>query len=164
MEQVAKMANVGKGTIYTFFKNKEELFDEILSGLFKEMKFAAEEVIDTDLPFFEKVHRALLKMLEFRKRHQLAIMLFQEEKEMGTPAVQEMVKRFEAGIIEYIKQKVEIAIKKDEIKECDPKLTAFTMVKLYVAYIFDWEKGNEPLTEEQILQFFKLYLLDGLSK
>ena len=30
MDQVAKLANVGKGTIYTFFKTKEELFDEII--------------------------------------------------------------------------------------------------------------------------------------
>lgn len=29
MEQVAKIANVGKGTIYTFFANKEILFQEI---------------------------------------------------------------------------------------------------------------------------------------
>ena len=30
MEQVAKIANVGKGTIYTFFENKEVLFQEIV--------------------------------------------------------------------------------------------------------------------------------------
>ncbi len=28
MDQVARLANVGKGTIYTFFKNKEELFSK----------------------------------------------------------------------------------------------------------------------------------------
>lgn len=38
MDQVAKLANVGKGTIYTFFKNKEELFGEIISNLITEMK------------------------------------------------------------------------------------------------------------------------------
>ena len=38
MEQVAKIANVGKGTIYTFFTNKDELFDEILLSAIMEMK------------------------------------------------------------------------------------------------------------------------------
>ncbi|MFD2875388.1 TetR/AcrR family transcriptional regulator [Paenibacillus rhizoplanae] len=38
MDQVAKIANVGKGTIYTFFTNKEQLFDEILRDVILEMK------------------------------------------------------------------------------------------------------------------------------
>ena len=38
MEQIAKLANVGKGTIYTFFKNKEDLLDEIISSLIVEIK------------------------------------------------------------------------------------------------------------------------------
>src|SRR6476661_6660647 len=66
MDQVAKLANVGKGTIYTFFKNKEELFNEIVSSLVKEMIAEAEAVIDPELPFFENVHRALYRLLEFR--------------------------------------------------------------------------------------------------
>lgn len=32
MDQVAKIANVGKGTIYTFYKNKEELLKKLFSG------------------------------------------------------------------------------------------------------------------------------------
>ena len=36
MDQVAKIANVGKGTIYTFFSNKEELFQEIAMTLIRE--------------------------------------------------------------------------------------------------------------------------------
>lgn len=30
MEKVAQLANVGKGTIYTFFDNKDVLFQEIV--------------------------------------------------------------------------------------------------------------------------------------
>ncbi len=54
MDQVAKLANVGKGTIYTFFKNKEELFGEIISNLITEMKQVAESAIRSDVSFFEK--------------------------------------------------------------------------------------------------------------
>ena len=51
MDQVAKLANVGKGTIYTFFKNKEELFGEIISNLITEMKQVAENAIRSDVSF-----------------------------------------------------------------------------------------------------------------
>ncbi|MDP4163432.1 MAG: helix-turn-helix domain-containing protein, partial [Bacillota bacterium] len=95
MDQVARLANVGKGTIYTFFKNKDELFDEIISSLIKEMKDAAEEAFDPTHTFHENVHRSIYKILEFRLKHQLSIKLFQEEKEMGTPAVMEVMARME---------------------------------------------------------------------
>lgn len=163
MDQVAKLANVGKGTIYTFFKNKEELFDEIIKGLVQEMKAAAEEAFDESLSFHENVHRSLMSILKFRKEHQLTIKLFQEEKEIGTPAVIEVITTLEKIILKYIKERVILAIRRGDIKECDPEITAFIMVKLYIALIFDWEKDHEPLEKEQILKLFQQYLFDGIS-
>ena len=163
MDQVAKIANVGKGTIYTFFKNKEELFDEIITTLIIEMKEAAEEAIEENLSFYENVHRALMKILEFRTQHQLSIKLFQEEKEMGTPAVQEVLEKLEKAIISFIKAQVQCAIDRKEIKECDPELTAFIMLKLYVSLIFDWEKHHKPFDKDEISKLFQLYLFNGLS-
>lgn len=163
MDQVAKIANVGKGTIYTFFKNKEELFDEIITTLIKEMKAAANEAIDPALSFQENVHRGLYKILEFRKDHQLTIKLFQEEKEMGTPAVMEVMSKLEHAILSYLKEKVEAAIAKGEIKACDPELTAFIMLKLYIALIFDWEKHHDPLEKEEIAELLEQYVFKGLS-
>jgi TetR/AcrR family transcriptional regulator len=110
MDQVAKIANVGKGTIYTFFKNKEELFDEIIKGLVHEMKVAAEESIDESKGFHENVHRSLMRILEFRKEHQLTIKLFQEEKEIGTPAVMEVIATLEKVILSFIKDRIVQAI------------------------------------------------------
>lgn len=163
MDQVAKLANVGKGTIYTFFKNKEELFDEIIIGLIYEMKAAAAETIDSSLKFHENLHRALYKMIEFRNQHQLLIKLFQEEREMGTPAVQEMIEKVEQTIINYMKEKLVIGMEKGEIAKCDPELTAYIMIKLYVSLIFDWEKKHPPLTKEEIGSLFERYIVRGLS-
>jgi AcrR family transcriptional regulator len=163
MDQVAKLANVGKGTIYTFFKNKEELFDEIITTLLKEMKATAEVNMQNDLSFHEKVHFTLFELLEFRKEHQLTIKLFQEERDIGTPAVQEVMQRIEQSILNYIKVIIEEAINKGEIRPCDPEITAFIVLKLYVALIFDWEKHHKPLEREEISNLFKLYLFEGLS-
>ncbi|MGD6817749.1 TetR/AcrR family transcriptional regulator [Metabacillus sp. 84] len=163
MDLVAKQANVGKGTIYTFFKNKEELFDEIFTALLAEIKHAADEAIHPEFSFFENAHRALYSVLEYRKKHQLTIKIFQESTELGTPAVLEVVSRLEGMVIGYIKQRIQKAVEKGEISPCDPELTAFLMLKLYISLIFDWEKNHEPLTKEKIAELFELYFLKGLS-
>ncbi|OCA87393.1 TetR/AcrR family transcriptional regulator [Pseudobacillus wudalianchiensis] len=163
MDQVAKLANVGKGTIYTFFKNKEELFDEIVQTLIIEMREAAEKAIDPSKTFHENVHRALFQILQFRKKHQLTIKLFQEGKDMGTPAVLEVMNMMEEAILSFIKEKILVAVEAGEIKPCDPEVTAFIMLKLYISLIFDWEQRKEPLSEEDISQLFELYLFEGLS-
>ncbi|MDG4656726.1 TetR/AcrR family transcriptional regulator [Ectobacillus antri] len=164
MDHVARLANVGKGTIYTFFKNKEELFGEIISHLILEMKAVADECIDSEGTFFENVHRTLYRILEFRKEHQLTIKLVQEEREIGTPEVQEMMRKLDSAIISYISTYLEKAIAKGEIRQCDPEITAFVMLRLYISLIFDWERTRQPLEKEEIAQLFELYLLKGLSK
>ncbi|MGG3943180.1 TetR/AcrR family transcriptional regulator [Peribacillus psychrosaccharolyticus] len=162
MDQVAKIANVGKGTIYTFYTNKEELFKEIVSVIIREMKQEAIKAIDDDQPFVENLHQALYRLLAFRKEHQLLIKLFQEEKEIGTPAVRDMVEEIEGEIITFIKNKLEVAIEKGYIRPCDAEITAFIVLKMYVALIFDWEKNREPLKKEAIADLFKSIFAQGI--
>lgn len=164
MDQVARLASVGKGTIYTFFKNKEELFNEIVKTLIKDMQAAANEAIDEKLSFRENVHQAVYKMLEYRREHQLTIKLFQEKRDLGTPAVQTMMQKFEQSILTFIQHKVEQAIERGEIRKCDPEITAFIILKLYIALIFDWEKNYEPMTKEDIAHLFELYIFTGLYR
>jgi AcrR family transcriptional regulator len=163
MDQVAKLANVGKGTIYTFFKNKEELFDDIINTLLKNMKDVAEQAINKQDSFHENANRVLFDLLDFRKSHQLTIKLFQEERDMGTQAVVEVIQRVEQVIINYMKGIIQEAIDRKEIKQCDPEITAFVMLKLYVSLIFDWERSHKPLEKEEISNLFELYLFNGLS-
>ena len=163
MDQVAKLANVGKGTIYTFFKNKEELFEEILRTLIHEMKESAEEVIQPTSSFYENVHRSLFEMLEFRTKHQLAVKLFQEEKEMGTPAVAEALRKMEDAIVSYIAVQARQAMDRKEIQQTDPEIAAFIMLRLYVTLVVDWERRGRPLTKKEIAKLFELYIFKGLA-
>lgn len=163
MDQVAKIANVGKGTIYTFYKNKEELFQEIVQSVIQEMKEKAEGTLTNDETFQERVHKVLYELLHYRTQHQLLIKLSQEETEMRTPAVKEMVREIETAIIYYIEEKVKVAITDKEIEPCNPKLTAFLLLKIYVSLVFDWEQQNEPLSKEEIAQVLEMYLFKGLS-
>ncbi|WP_377891390.1 TetR/AcrR family transcriptional regulator [Alkalihalobacillus sp. R86527] len=164
MDQVAKIANVGKGTIYTFFKNKEELFNEIVNLMVGEMKELAQTSINEKDTFFENLHRALFDVLEHRKEHKLAIKLSQEVREIGTPAAVEALNLVEQAITSFIKQEIERGIRNNEIKECDPSLTAFLLFKMYIALVFDWEKTNRSLTKEEIAHHLELFTMEGIKK
>src|SRR5699024_11604700 len=97
---------------------------EIISSLIHDMENEAVQVIDKDKSFQENVHQALYKMLEFRLEHQLTIKLFQEERDIGTPIVQDMMAKLEQAILSFIQEKIVQAIKSGEIKQCDPEITA----------------------------------------
>ncbi|MDN3014618.1 TetR/AcrR family transcriptional regulator [Paenibacillus sp. BSR1-1] len=163
MDQVAKLANVGKGTIYNFFESKEELLDEIIKSLIIEIKEEAEKAFNPELSFINNLHNSLYRILEFRLKHQLTIKLIQEEKEMGTKAVLESMEKLEQEVVQYITQKIRMAINDGKVNECDPELTAFIILKLYISLIFDWEKHHNPLQKEEILRVFEMNIFHGLS-
>ncbi|WP_040952230.1 TetR/AcrR family transcriptional regulator [Gorillibacterium massiliense] len=164
MEKVAKDANVGKGTIYTFFADKEELFHAIMEQFVLEMKKAADNAIDHDRPFFENLHRVLLAMLEFRQSHELTIQLHYEVKVLGTPMAMEALDRVEKAICSYAARQLEAALEKGQIRPCDPAAAAFVLLKLYVTIVFDWEQKNgKRLTADQIWDLIQLFVIDGLA-
>ena len=99
------------------------------------MKQVAENAIRSEVSFFENVHRALYSILEFRKEHQLMIKLIQEERDMGTKEVQEVMQQVDVEIVSVIQSYLKIAIDKGEISKCDPEITAFIMLLLIcIAY------------------------------
>lgn len=164
MDQVAKLANVGKGTIYTFFATKEELFDQIMSGLILEMKEVADAEYDASRAFFDNLSRILYRLLDYREKHQLALKMAQEVRDMGTPKMIEGLDRIERALQAYIEAKVGAAQDKGELKRCDPALTAFVMLKLYLALAADWQRhSNEPLGKEQIAETFRQFLMEGIA-
>ena len=112
MDQVAKIANVGKGTIYTFFANKEELFNAIVVKMINEMRAEADAVSVEGAPFEQNAHARLMQMLKFRGTHQLYAKLIDEEKELRTPAVGEVLQAIEKEIVFYVKEKIEKGLPK----------------------------------------------------
>lgn len=163
IEQVAKLANVGKGTIYTFFTNKEQLFREIVQKFIEEMKSVADENISPDKPIHENIYNALFAILQYRQDHHFMVKLMDEEKEMGTRTVSEMMEEIENAIIQYIREKMEVAVEKGELTVSNTELCAFLLLKLYHVIIIDWEKKHEPLREEDIINLFQDVILKGLS-
>ncbi len=165
IEQVAKIANVGKGTIYTFFSNKEELFQEVVINLIEEMKRETDKSINPNVSFMKNAHMSLMKMLQFRERHMLFAKLVEEEKALRTPEVKQMLLKIEGEIISYVSKRIRNGIEKNEVKQCNPEHVAYLLFKAYIAFIVDWQlTHNEPLSEQEILSLFNETIFSGLAK
>ncbi|OMF63604.1 TetR/AcrR family transcriptional regulator [Paenibacillus sp. FSL R5-0766] len=162
MEQVARLANVGKGTIYTFFENKEELFDEILHSIITDMKQITEQTVKEENSFLDNVHLSMDSLLEYREEHELLIKLFQEVNDFGTPQAKEGLQKVETAILEYLERQVQRAMELQQIREDDPKLVSFVLLKLYVTLTSDWNKTHPTLHKDQIKTFVGLFLKSGL--
>ena len=163
MEQVAKIANVGKGTIYTFFANKEILFKEIAMSLVREMQAEADVVLDASASFMDNAHNALMKMLQFREKHLLFAKLLEEEKELRTPAVKQVLVCIENEVLSYVTELIQRRIDKGEIRDCDAELVSFLLLKAYLAFVVDWhELHGDIIPEEKILNLFKETIFQGL--
>lgn len=162
VDQIAKIAGVGKGTIYTYFENKEVLLHDIIQTFIQDMKEVANNAIRPERTFLENLHTALYDVLVYRSEHELMIKLSQEVKEFGTEEAKTALSNIEVEVMSYLKVLIEKAIENKKIKECDSEITAFVMFKLYVSLLVDWHQKHDKLTDEQIFELFNLYLMEGL--
>jgi len=163
MEQVAKIANVGKGTIYTFFANKEELFNAIVVGMIEEMRTEAEAAAVPGASFEENAHARLMSILKFRTTHQLYAKLIDEGKEIRTPAVQEVLADIEAQIVQFIAEKIDRGITRGEVKPCNADLVAYLLFKSYMALVIDWGKTHDhELAETEIIDLLSSTIFKSL--
>ncbi|MBQ0140804.1 MAG: TetR/AcrR family transcriptional regulator [Kurthia sp.] len=164
MDQVARMANVGKGTIYTFFANKDVLFQEIVISMIEEMKTQTEKAIDTKAPFLDNAHNILMSLLQFREMHKLYAKLVEEGHAIRTPQVENMLVKVESAVVSYLASKIQIAIDKGEIKTCNPQQVAFLLFKAYLAFVVEWPETHQTeLDETTIVNLFKNTLFGGLT-
>lgn len=155
MDSVAKIAKVGKGTVYTFFDNKEELFDEIVDQAIKQMMMAANEALREYLPFYKNLPHVLEAILSFRQNHSLIIKMVQEARDIQTIHVIETVDKIDQKIIDYLKNLVQQQIEKGETFQQDPEILAFLLFKIYLILISDWEKNHSPLSSDKITEILQ---------
>ncbi|MDO8421939.1 MAG: helix-turn-helix domain-containing protein [Parvibaculum sp.] len=68
MEDIAGAANVAKGTLYIYFKSKDELFEALARRLAEQVGLNVREVLARDLPFEDKVLAVLDAKIGFAFR------------------------------------------------------------------------------------------------
>lgn len=78
--EVARVAAVGKGTIYQYFEDKEDLFFQVTSGAFDELCGLLAKKVRGDAPFEEQILDACEQIAAFFRQHRPLFARIQAEE------------------------------------------------------------------------------------
>jgi TetR/AcrR family fatty acid metabolism transcriptional regulator len=83
MDEIARIAGVGKGTIYLYFKSKDDLFFQIVISGFDELCDLLRQKVPADVPFVQQLLSLCVHISSFfNQRRQLFQMMQAEDKRM----------------------------------------------------------------------------------
>ena len=152
MDEVAKEANVTKKTIYTYFKDKEDLFKYFIKEELDIMREEINKQEKSDMSFISIVSSNIYLMLKFRNDSDLCSNIRRDNNES-------FLKIYDDEIIKYLEEKIDNACQNGVIKKCDSHLTAFVIYKVCMAVMFEYDREIE---EERVAQEITSILKNGL--
>ncbi|WP_432406624.1 TetR/AcrR family transcriptional regulator [Wukongibacter sp. M2B1] len=152
VEEIAKGANVGKGTIYEYFKSKKDLFYQmvksIMSMYFEKIRNVAEEDIDPIIRF-----ENLIKFqLGAERRHgNLGHVIHIEAIKSGIgKELKEIYIEFRSKQIKLIQAIINKGIESSVFKEVDTYMAALFFLGGVNQFVLDINHINEDKNTEEL--------------
>ena len=129
MEDIAKEANIGKGTIYGYFDSKESLFYEIIKHGIKEYEKGINMALGIDGDLEEQIYTLCRFHGEYIDRYiGISQIIIMEKEILSTELMKDIVAE-KTKLFNKIKDAVEKAIYSGELREgLDPELAAIIII------------------------------------
>lgn len=164
MEEIARSAGIGKGTVYEYFKSKKHLFVEVIkyftSKFLDEFKVAARKGKD----YKEKLENALGLLINIlHESSGFFELLVRDHWEMDEKLYQWMVKvRSEASkVIEDILSE---GIKSGKLKDISPRIPAMMLIESSRLALFSDALDGDGKKPDELNKVIIDVVLNGISK
>lgn len=167
LDEIAERAEFGKGTIYNYFRNKEELFVSVIERGIQRFQAFVENTVEASASPRQKIEMYIDAAFEFFEQHrQLFSVLVLERYNLVHTLDGEMFSRFcqeESRLHEYLAGILAEGIRKKAFRRGDPvKLAQAVFGLLHVAYVYA-VREPERWKLRQDSGFLKKFILDGIS-
>lgn len=162
MDEISFKSSITKRTIYSYFKDKDELFSVFVKEELNNMKNIIEKIENQDLSFFEKIHETIYQLLKYKKQSKFLDSLSKEADELKTVSSISHLKIINDSIQNYIKIKLTSAIENGNIKNCNVDICSFIIYKIYISIIFEYNDNLEEKDEIEIVDNITKILKTGI--
>ena len=135
-DEIAQEAGVAVGTIYNYFKSKEDILLDIFATEFAERKRFYEELRRSGLPVVEQIRRLLSEHFQrFQQRRELMQVLLRERFKAGEEFRLRLTRLYQE-MVGYVEELIRQGVEEGWLRRCNPRIIAhaiFGVVESVVA-------------------------------
>lgn len=162
MSDIARRAEFGTGTLYKYFKSKEELYFTLIDEKVEEINRLVKTELSQRNSAVEKIKKVLRLQFEFIERNRDFFRIYVSERsrfewtvkdDLGKGLHEKMV-----SYIDILSEVIRQGIKKGEFRSMDPRDLAHAFVGIVNSFVFEWLISREsyPLVSklDTVLEIF----------
>src|SRR5688500_4790381 len=169
MQEIAEEAGVAKGTIYLYFRDRDELVEKTFETAMHTLTARIDEALERDIPFEEKIRAVMLAKFSFFNANREFFRLYlslrmpegpaarqRRQKQHCQPQYRDRAKRL-ASVLH-------VAMNRGEVREADPYKLPLLINEGSTAIILDRLTEDSAGDEQSDTDLIAGMILDGLRK
>ncbi len=159
MREISDALNVSKAALYYYFKDKEELFLEILKIYLEDMSIALEKIQAESTSSKQQIQHFIRHVLTQPAKQRATIRLASQEIIHLTPKVR---KTFDTLYREKFIGKVQAILQKGidsgEFRKMQIEVAVWALLGIMFPYFYPTHSGDSPLPDKTIQEVIDIYL------
>lgn len=169
VQEIAGEAGVAKGTIYLYFRDRDDLVEKTYDGAIQQLMERIDSVLDRDLPFDQKIRETIAAKFAFFGTHREFFRLYMtlrmsddanprhgRRKQTCHPQYRARAERLAAVLRE--------AMDRGEIRTVDPYRLALFIIEGSTAVLLERLTEESSPAEDADVDLIAGLLLDGVRK
>jgi AcrR family transcriptional regulator len=169
MQEIADEAKVAKGTIYLYFRDRDELVEKTFESAMSQLHARVDAAIELDVPFDQKL-RAMLGAIStfFRENREFFRLYISMRFPEGSPQQQRRQKRTcqpqYQSRVQRVAEVLQQAMDRGELGVTDPRRLALFIIEGSNAVIIDRVMSEAPSSVDDDVDFLTATILGGIKK
>ncbi|MCD6280442.1 MAG: TetR/AcrR family transcriptional regulator [Deltaproteobacteria bacterium] len=168
MAEIALAAGVGKGTLYWYWKSKEELAFSLVSDMLSAFLALIEETRDCEgniIKRLEKLAQRVADLYQQEKEYCRLLLKFRADRHYSfNPEYIEQVMSYYVRMRSAIASLIEQGIKSGEFRNVDSQFMAFIILGIVEGLELEWLENEEEFSMHKGLETVLVFLKMGLQK
>jgi uroporphyrinogen-III synthase len=168
MEDVAKMIGVAKGTVYNYFKSKEELYYSIMSLRMENLLNSLKEKIKSEHNSIDSLRTFILHVYMFMMKYQSFFLMYKKDSLSSENDFSDNLRKLEEQLIKQLYGIIKMGVDNNLFREVDEKSTANSILgSIYATVQRDIDRkideDQKIIERERLFEFILHALYSGFK-